>query len=183
MRANSRLQRKNSRRLLHAPGGPDLVLSGAGKPRRVVFRSRRMGTQGNSERREFRKLFERPHHCGVRIRHLEGGTMPDTLETSLVTGEVNACRGFQSRRSLQLFETAPQLVSKHHIPGLLRVCPLAIANKVPTIRLFGTNLAVSRQTFPLLSLALKIGHGDTEERRAVSSCRIESSRAKIPGMG
>jgi hypothetical protein len=33
---------------------------------------------------------------------------------------------------------------------------------------------------PLLSLALKIGHGDTEERRAFSSWRIESSRAKIP---
>src|SRR5260370_8021628 len=47
-------------------------------------------------------------------------------------------------------------------------------------RLVGTNLAVSRQTLPLLSLALKIGHGGTEERQAVSSCRIESSRARVP---
>jgi hypothetical protein len=64
-------------------------------------------TQSNTERREFRNLFERPHHCGVRIRQWEGGTMPGTLETSLVTGEVNACRGFQSRRSRHLFEAGP----------------------------------------------------------------------------
>ena len=40
-----------------------------------------MGAQSDSERSELRKIFERPHHCRIRIRHLEGGTMPSTLET------------------------------------------------------------------------------------------------------
>src|SRR5216684_4516513 len=40
-----------------------------------------MGAQGDPERGEFREVFERPHHCRICKRYLEGGTMPNTVET------------------------------------------------------------------------------------------------------
>src|SRR5271155_5093226 len=40
-----------------------------------------MGAQSDPECREFRKVFERPHHRRICIRDLEGGTMPRSLET------------------------------------------------------------------------------------------------------
>src|SRR5262245_65646253 len=39
-----------------------------------------MDAEGDSERGQFRKVFERSHHFGIRGRHLEGETMSNTLK-------------------------------------------------------------------------------------------------------
>src|SRR5208283_4243147 len=38
-----------------------------------------MGSQSNFEHSELRKVFERPHHCRICSRHLDGRTMPSTV--------------------------------------------------------------------------------------------------------
>ncbi len=68
-------------------GGPDLLLAGAGRARVTVYRSRRVGAQSDSERSKFREVFERPYHCRIRSRDLEGETMPSTLEKRSATGQ------------------------------------------------------------------------------------------------
>ena len=53
--------------------------------RRLVERyadPRRLGAPGHLERRGFRKILERPHHCRVRGRHLESGRVPRGVELS-----------------------------------------------------------------------------------------------------
>ena len=67
------------RRPLHASGGPDLVPRGGSSAGRVVRRSGCLGTQGHLECRRFRKVLQRPHHCGVRGGHLERGAVPGVL--------------------------------------------------------------------------------------------------------
>src|SRR5215469_13284827 len=39
-----------------------------------------MGAESHFEHRKLRKVFERPHHCRIFPRHLEGGTMSNTVE-------------------------------------------------------------------------------------------------------
>src|SRR5262249_14863162 len=43
-----------------------------------------MCTKSHSQRSEFGKVFERPHHSPIRYRNLEGGAMPHTLEKQYV---------------------------------------------------------------------------------------------------
>ena len=78
------------RRSLHASGGPDFLLPGAGTARRSLCRSRCMGAQSDPECSQFWQVFERPHDCRIRNRNLEGGTMPSTVEKAPVSGESGA---------------------------------------------------------------------------------------------
>src|SRR5208282_1747770 len=68
------------RRSLHAPGRPDLVPSGARPARRVVWRPGRVGAKGHPECSQLGKVFQRPHHCAIQFRNLEGATMPSSLD-------------------------------------------------------------------------------------------------------
>src|SRR5262245_11316321 len=49
-----------------------------------------MDAEGDSERGQFRKVFERSHHFGIRGRHLEGETMSNTLKKQSKTVEAAA---------------------------------------------------------------------------------------------
>src|SRR4030095_2551965 len=48
---------------------------------RSVCRSGCQGTQGDPERGGLRKILQRSHDRRMRIRHLEGGAMPGTIES------------------------------------------------------------------------------------------------------
>ncbi len=68
-----------ARRLLHAPGGPDVVRPGPAAARRVVRRSRRLGPQGHHQRGLLRKVLQRSHDRRVRRRDLECAAVPRGL--------------------------------------------------------------------------------------------------------
>ena len=70
----------SERRLLHALGGPHLVLPGTRSRRRIIYKSGQVGTQSYPERSQLWKILKRPHHCRICSRHLEGRTMSNTVE-------------------------------------------------------------------------------------------------------
>ena len=79
-----------ARRLLHAPGRPDVVRPGAAAARRAVRRSRRLDPQGDHQRGLLRQVLQRSHDRRIRGRHLErdalpGGVRNRTMEYQHVT--------------------------------------------------------------------------------------------------
>ena len=67
------------RRLLHAPGGPDVLRPGARTAGDLVCRPGCVGAQGHLECGQLRKILQRPHDRRIRRRDLEGGAMPRAL--------------------------------------------------------------------------------------------------------
>ena len=61
----------DTRRTLHAPGRPRLLLPASERDHRFVLRSGRVGPQSNPESGELGEVFKRPHPCRVHSRHLE----------------------------------------------------------------------------------------------------------------
>ena len=86
-----------ARRLLHAPGRPDVLRPGPAATRRVVRRSGRLGAQGDHQRGLLRKVLQRPHDRRVRRGNLECGAVPGRLnETGLLPTAPTATKGWQS---------------------------------------------------------------------------------------
>ena len=56
-----------------------------------------VGAQSNPECSELREIFKRPHHCRICSRHLEGGTMPNTVETRSAGAGAPRERDFSAR--------------------------------------------------------------------------------------
>ena len=69
----------DERRLLHAPGRPDVVRPSTRTARSVVCRPERVGAKSHPECGQFRKVFERPYHFRIRGRDLERETMPSAV--------------------------------------------------------------------------------------------------------
>ena len=67
------------RRLLHAPGGPEVLSGGGPAPGRAVRRPGRLGAQGHPERGRLREVLQRPHDRRVRGGDLEREAVPGAL--------------------------------------------------------------------------------------------------------
>ena len=106
------------RRLLHAPGGPDILRRGARTSRRTVCPAECVGAEGDPEHCRFGKVFVRPDHCRIRKGNMGTLAMPSAVEQS---APVSASAG-PSRNEV--------LIDVSRIEA--EYCATAMANRAPT---------------------------------------------------
>src|SRR5262249_11681794 len=69
----------DARRLLHAPGGPEVLSGGGPAAGRAARRPGRLGAQGHLERGRLGEVLQRPDHPRVRGIDLERGPLSGVL--------------------------------------------------------------------------------------------------------